>query len=101
MDYAVNYANENLKFMKSLENTFAPEEIYFQTVLMQSPYKDDLINDNLFYIDWKFRNGNSPAHLDVSDFEKLKISDKLFVRKIHAPISDDLKTMLIEHLKTK
>ncbi|MDG1277481.1 MAG: beta-1,6-N-acetylglucosaminyltransferase [Algoriphagus sp.] len=101
MEYAVNFSEENLDFMRLLENTFAPEEIYFQTVLMQSPYRNDLVNKHLFYIDWEFRNGNSPAHLDVSDLEKLKVSEKLFVRKIQAPISDDLKAELIKYLKTK
>lgn len=101
MEYAVNFSEENLDFMDLLENTFAPEEIFFQTVLMQSPYRDDLVNEHLFYIDWEFRNGNSPAHLDVSDLEKLKVSEKLFVRKIQAPISDDLKAELIKYLKTK
>jgi len=101
MEYAVNYADENPKFMNSLKNTFAPEEIFFQTVLMQSPFKNDLVNDNLFYIDWEFRNGNSPANLDISDLDKLKISDKLFARKIQVPISDNLKIELIKYLKTK
>lgn len=101
MEYAVNYAEKNPKFMKSLEWTFAPEEIYFQTVLMQSPYRENVVNEHLFYIDWEFRNGNSPAHLDVSDLEKLKVSEKLFVRKIQVPISDDLKAELIKYLKTK
>lgn len=101
MKYAVNYADENPKFMKFLENTFCPEEMYFQTVLMQSPFKNDLVNDNLFYIDWEFRNGNSPANLDISDLEKLKASEKLFARKIQVPISDNLKRELIKYLKTK
>jgi hypothetical protein len=101
MEYAVDYAEKNPKFMKSLEWTFAPEEIYFQTVLMQSPFRKDVVKEHLFYIDWDFRNGNSPAHLDISDLEKLKASDKLFVRKIQAPISDGLKAELIKYLKTK
>lgn len=101
MEYAIKYAEENTKFMKSLTNTFAAEEIYFQTVLMQSPFKNDIVNDNLVYIDWEFRNGNSPAHLDISDLDKLKVSEKLFVRKIYPPISNELKTELIKYLKTK
>lgn len=101
MEYAVNYADEHPKFMKSLENTFAAEEIYFQTVLMQSPFKNDLVNDNLVYIDWDFRNGNSPAHLDISDLDKLKASQKLFVRKIFSPTSDTLKIELSKYLKSK
>jgi len=100
MEYAVNYASENPQFMNSLKYTFAPEEMYFQTVLMQSKFKDDIVNDSLFYIDWEFRSGNSPAPLDISDLEKLKKSKKLFARKIQSPISDNLKYELIKYLKT-
>jgi len=101
MEYAVNYADENSEFMKSLENTFAPEEIYFQTVLMLSPFRKDLVEKHLFYIDWEFRNGNSPANLDISDLDKLKESKKLFARKIQSPISYSLKIELIKHLKNE
>lgn len=101
MEYVLDYAEKNPDFMKSLTNTFAPEEMFFQTVLMQSPFKDDLVNNNLVYIDWEFRNGNSPAPLDISDLEKLKNSDQLFARKFDSPISDNLKIELIKYLNTK
>jgi hypothetical protein len=99
LEYALNYSKENPEFKKALKYTFAPEEIFFQTILMQSPFKNDLVNDNLVYIDWEFRNGNRPAHLDISDLEKLNNSHKLFVRKIISPVSDELKNELIKKLK--
>lgn len=99
MKYALDYSENNPEFMKSITNTFAPEEMFFQTVLMQSPFKNNLVNDNLVYVDWEFRNGNSPAHLDISDLEKLKISDRLFARKILTPVGDDLKYELVKYLK--
>ncbi|ERM81027.1 hypothetical protein P872_11535 [Rhodonellum psychrophilum GCM71 = DSM 17998] len=100
IEYSLEYTEKNPNFLKSLTNTFAPEEIFFQTILMDSPFKNDIVNDNLVYIDWVFRNGNSPAPLDMSDLEKLKKSDKLFARKIQPPISEDLKIELLKYLKT-
>lgn len=101
MDYCIKYVNNHPIFWESLKYTFAPEEIIFQTILMQSPFRDNIINDNLFYIDWNFRNGNSPAHLDLSDFDKLKASNKLFARKIYSPVSDSLKIELKKYLNSK
>lgn len=101
MEYCLNYINNNPNFMNSLKYTFAPEEIFFQTIIKQSPFKDDIIDDNLYYIDWETRNGNSPAVLDMTDFEKIQSSKKIFARKVKAPISEELKINLIQYLKTK
>jgi hypothetical protein len=56
-----------------------PDEIFFQTVLLNSPLRDTIVNDNLRYIDWT--RGRRPAILEVRDFEALRASPKLFARK--------------------
>jgi hypothetical protein len=53
------------------------------------------MNDNLRLIEWENRNGNSPANLDGSDYEKIVNCDKLFARKFAYPISESLVNMLI------
>ncbi|NGY93813.1 beta-1,6-N-acetylglucosaminyltransferase [Bacillus megaterium] len=30
-----------------------PDEIFFQTILLNSKFKDEIINDNLTYINWE------------------------------------------------
>lgn len=66
--------------MKRLKNTTCGEEIFFQTVMMNSPYKDKLVNDNLRYIDWSVQNG--PKVLDLSDIKKVCTEQFLFCRKV-------------------
>lgn len=56
-----------------------PDEIFFQTVIMNSELGHTVVNDNLRYIDWT--RGVRPAILGVGDFERLKQSPKLFARK--------------------
>lgn len=58
-----------------------PDEMFFQTVLLNSPFAPRAVNDNLRYIDWKDPNAGSPGILDNGDFEKLAASPKLFARK--------------------
>jgi hypothetical protein len=56
-----------------------PDELFFQTVIMNSELRHAVVNDNLRYIDWT--RGVRPAVLDVRDFERLRASRKLFARK--------------------
>ncbi|MGE5658573.1 MAG: beta-1,6-N-acetylglucosaminyltransferase [Actinomycetota bacterium] len=58
-----------------------PDEIFFQTLILNSPFKEQVINDDLRYTDWENPNPNVPATLVKTDFEKLAKSPKLFARK--------------------
>lgn len=80
IDYIVDFYNTNKKFNEIFRFSDAPDEMYFQTVLMNSKYKDICINDNLRYIDWS-KTREWPAILDENDFEKITNSQKLFARK--------------------
>lgn len=60
-----------------------PDYIYFQTILFNSPYLKNIINDNLRYIDWTYRRGSRPSYLDMSDYNKLITSNKIFARKFN------------------
>lgn len=95
MKYCIEFLTKNPVFMANHEYVFGPEESFYQTIIINSPFKESIINDNLFYIDWEFRNGNSPAVLDESDFFKITNSEKLFSRKYLSPISELLKKKLM------
>ena len=65
-----------VRFFKRVD---IPDEIFFQTVIMNSPLSSTVVNDNLRYIDWT--RGVGPAILGTGDFQALKESPKLFARK--------------------
>lgn len=67
--------------MKTMQFTFCSEEIYFQTVLLNSEHAKNIVNDCLRYIDWSSGRGGYPAFLDVTDYEKIKTSNNIFARK--------------------
>jgi hypothetical protein len=56
-----------------------PDELLFQTVLMNSELAGSVVNDNLRYIDWT--RGPRPALLEARDLPALRASPKLFARK--------------------
>ena len=100
LKYVVDYTKENKHLINRLKHTFCAEEIYFQTVIMNSRFSKNIINDNMRYIDWEMRNGNAPANLDMTDLEILISSDKLFARKFEVPVSNELRLILSISNKT-
>ncbi len=101
IEYVFKYMSENPQYLKRFEYTFCSEEIFFQTILLNSPLKDTIVNNNLRFIVWEERNGNIPANLDESDFEAIKNSDAFFARKFEYPVSIPLLEQIKKYLKMK
>lgn len=97
-EYIVKFARMNPDLLHRLKYTLCPEEIYFQTVVMNSQFAKQVVSDHKRYIDWESRNGNSPANLDQSDFEKLMSSEKVFARKFEYPVSKELCELVIKKI---
>lgn len=81
LNYVIRFLEDHPTFLKKFNFSFCSEEILFQTIIVNSPYNKNLVNDNLRYIQWEERNGSCPAILDETDFENIKKSDALFARK--------------------
>lgn len=89
-EYIVNYGKKYPQLLQRLRYTLCPEELYFQTIVMNSPFAGQVISDHKRFIDWNSRNGNSPANLDITDLDVLLGCDKLFSRKFEYPTSAGL-----------
>lgn len=88
--YVVRYTQDHPKFLKRFQYSFCAEELYFQTLLCNSPLKHKLVNSNLRYIDWTKGRGSTPVVLDLRDYEVLKgQKEVLFARKFDE-VSKDL-----------
>lgn len=70
--------------MKRFKHTLCPDEIFLQTILWNSPFKDNIYdatdsnNGNLRLIDW---NRGNPYVWQSSDFDELQASGMMFARK--------------------
>ena len=97
----VEYVLGELRRTPDLERAFrytcSAEEILFQTLVMNSPFKEQVSESNLRYIDWSYRNGSLPANLDETDLEAVLSSGALFARKFDPTCSQVLLTRLCEH----
>ncbi|WP_442939850.1 beta-1,6-N-acetylglucosaminyltransferase [Nostoc sp.] len=45
------FVKQNPKFVKRFNYTYCTDEVFCQTLVLNSPFKDKVINDNLKYID--------------------------------------------------
>lgn len=75
-------------FYNRLKYTFAPEEMFFPTVIMNSPFAEKVRNDNLRYILWA--GGNSPQTLTMSNWASIITTNALFARKFDVALSAEL-----------
>lgn len=69
---------------KVVEYTFAPDEVIFQSILLNSKTDYHIINDNLRLIQWNNQGEvGSPVILTEQHFAQIKSSHSFFARKIH------------------
>lgn len=80
--YIVDYVKKEQWVSKFFKMSWAADELIFQTILFNSPFKEHMVNDNLLYVDWS-EGKASPKLLTMEDAAALKISDKLFARKFN------------------
>ena len=78
--YIVEYLDSHWKAKHFFKMTFCVDELIFQTILLNSPFKDSIVNDHLRVI--KFIKGTyRPRTLLISDAAMLLASGKFFARK--------------------
>ncbi|MBO9730289.1 MAG: hypothetical protein J7623_16740 [Chitinophaga sp.] len=78
--YVVNKVSNDRTLKRFFKFCWGSDEVVFQTILLNSAYKNRIINNNYRYIDWS-AGGSSPKILDEGDAENLIHSSMLFARK--------------------
>lgn len=96
--YVIDYTKKNPSFFRRLRFTFAPEETYLHTVIMNSPFRENVNNNNLREIQWMKKNNSIPAIMDEKDFETLLTSNNFFARKIDMKYSSKLVALIDKSL---
>ena len=99
-DYLINFMASNPKAYRFAKFTHASDEFWFQTLLMNSPLKDRIINQAMWYIDW---GGTSkhPRIFTVLDYPTLINSGMYFARKFDMYEDVVILDMLDRHLNER
>jgi hypothetical protein len=99
-EYIVNFMDNNRKARRYAKFTHASDEFWFQTLLMNSPLKDKVINQPLWYIDWGGVSKH-PRILTVLDFPTFIGSKLFFGRKFDIYVDESVLDMLDNHLNER
>lgn len=93
----LKYLGENPNVV---EYTFAPDEIIFQSILLNSKTDYHVVNDNLRFILWDNHGEiGSPVILTEQHFNQIKVSHAFFARKIHPEKSKHLIELIHNYIK--
>lgn len=96
----LDYTDRSPSFYNRMWMTFAPEECYVATVLVNLLGKDNIVSLNQRFIRWKYENGNRPANLGCEHFRYLLENECLIARKIELPYSNTLLDWVDRYLHT-
>ena len=94
--YVMAHIENDRKLKRFLKYTWGSDEFIFQTVIMNSPYKDDVINNNYRYVDWS-GGGAHPKMLLTEDYEKIIATDNIIGRKFNMDIDGNILDLLDKH----
>lgn len=86
----LNYTHTQPSLYRRMWMTFAPEESYVATVLLNLTDKENVRSTNLRYIRWHYENGNRPANLGSEHFADLVRCNCFFARKFERGVSEKL-----------
>ncbi|MEI0795052.1 beta-1,6-N-acetylglucosaminyltransferase [Brachyspira pilosicoli] len=95
--YILDYTKQNPNFLKRFNYTWGSDEFYFQSILLNSEFKNNCINDNLRYLIWGV---GTPINFQMKDYENIKnnINNNIFARKFDEDIDNTIIDKLYEDL---
>ncbi|MGY3211548.1 beta-1,6-N-acetylglucosaminyltransferase [Mucilaginibacter sp. HD30] len=98
MAHIINYLEKHPEFLKSFKYTLCGDEVWIQTVLLNS--KNKVTNKELRYTDWKGCVEN-PRTLTMEHLEEIKASDALFARKFDSDVDNEIISRVYEMTEEK
>jgi hypothetical protein len=78
--YVDAFVCSNPGYVRFFRRVLVPDEIFFQTIVLNSPFRHRIAPDDLRYVAWE-GDGDHPKTLTMEDFDALMGSPKLFARK--------------------
>ncbi|GGC05566.1 beta-1,6-N-acetylglucosaminyltransferase [Dyadobacter sediminis] len=95
--YMLDFIERHPVVCDFFETTLIPDESFFSTILLNSPFSGNVVNDNLRYI--VFEGGKPhPNLLGITDFSRIIDSEKLWARKFDINHDQSVLTQIEEHI---
>ncbi len=86
----VNYVEKNPSYLKSFKHSLCADEIFIQSIILNSEFKNKVISEDLRYINWS-DGPEYPKILRLEDYEKMINSEnKFFGRKFDEAVDNEV-----------
>ena len=91
------YVRDHPEFVSFFRRVFAPDELFFQTILVNSELRNRIVNDDLRYMR-STATGFGPEVLRVNEFDRLRDTESLFARKFDQGIDGRVLELIEQQL---
>jgi hypothetical protein len=91
------FLRDNPAYVRFFEHVFVPDELFFQTIIMNSELRDTVENDDLRYLDWS--REPAPVVFTHDDLPALLGSGQLYARKFDETVDASVLDALDRHLE--
>lgn len=81
VNYLLNFTEKNTETVDFFKHSGCSDELYIQSVLLNSPLKENFVNEIYRYFDWSAA-GKSPKILTIKDYASIEKSNAWFARKL-------------------
>lgn len=93
--YILNKVNNDKVLVNFYKRTYCPDEMFFQSIIMDSEFKQHIVNEDYRYVVFP-----GPKILNTDDFNSIIHSGKWFARKFEPNIDNNILNMLDKHIKS-
>ena len=99
IEYVQRFVVEQPRAYRFFKHVDVPDEIFFHTVLMNSPLRESVVNDELRLVDWT--RDPLPWVFGAGDLETLRRSPKLLARKFDSTVDAEILDLIDRELLTR
>jgi hypothetical protein len=95
IEYVETFLSRTPSYTRFFKYVNVPDEHFFHTILLNSPLKDTIVNDDLHYLEWRDPDvAGGPAVLGKNDYDKIMSAGDLFARKFDMTTDSELLDMI-------
>lgn len=77
-----NYLADHSEYIQFFKHGVCVDEVFFSTLIQYSPFRENIVNDNLRFMIWSGTDSGGPKDLENADISQMKESNYFFARKI-------------------
>ena len=91
--YVVNFMDSDKRLKRYVRLTWGPDEFLVPTLVMNSAFRESVVNDNFYFIDWS-KGGANPKTFTAEDYNMLLSSDRFLARKFDMGKDEEILDLL-------